>query len=237
MPTGYFFVKNLPIDQKDAADQFAIAENPYNELGIEAFGDITRYWRPGRTLHITFMEGPLESHEAVERYAIEWCKYTNISFDFRNHEQPDIRISFQASGCWSYIGTDGKLLPETESSMNFDPQEFFNDETRIAGVILHEFGHALGLLHEHQSPANGIQWNERAVLADCQRWGWSVDEVKANILSRYRAGTQTQFTQFDAKSIMIYPIPQHWTTNGYFVNANFRLSQTDKDFICTVYPF
>jgi len=33
-----------------------------------------------------------------------------------------------------------------------DSTEISDDET---GVILHEFGHALGMLHEHQSPLRG----------------------------------------------------------------------------------
>jgi len=28
------------------------------------------------------------------------------------------------------------------------------------GTAAHEFGHAIGLAHEHQNPAGGIQWNE-----------------------------------------------------------------------------
>jgi hypothetical protein len=32
--------------------------------------------------------------------------------------------------------------------------------------VLHEFGHALGLIHEHQNPVGGIQWNKPAVYAD-----------------------------------------------------------------------
>ena len=121
--------------------------------------------------------------------------------------------------------------------MNFNWQLFSGDEHHTARVVLHEFGHALGLLHEHQSPASNIQWNEQAVLADCQKWGWSFDEIHNNILSRYIAGTYTQFTRFDPKSIMLYPIPRHWTLNNYQANYNWQLSQTDKEFISEVYPF
>lgn len=32
------------------------------------------------------------------------------------------------------------------------------------GPAAHEFGHALGLAHEHQNPAGGIEWNEEVIL-------------------------------------------------------------------------
>ena len=34
------------------------------------------------------------------------------------------------------------------------------------GTAAHEFGHAIGLGHEHQNPAGGIEWNEEVVLRD-----------------------------------------------------------------------
>ena len=34
------------------------------------------------------------------------------------------------------------------------------------GTAAHEFGHAIGLAHEHQNPAGGIQWNEAVVIRE-----------------------------------------------------------------------
>ena len=40
------------------------------------------------------------------------------------------------------------------------------------GTILHEFGHALGLIHEHQSPASGgFEWDREEVLSPLLN-GW-----------------------------------------------------------------
>ena len=33
-------------------------------------------------------------------------------------------------------------------------------------VVLHEFGHALGCIHEHQAPAGGILWDQQRVMHD-----------------------------------------------------------------------
>ena len=52
-------------------------------------------------------------------------------------------------------------------------------------VILHEFGHALGLKHEHQNPAFRIQWNESAIIQHLkQSQGWSEAQIRHNVINR-----------------------------------------------------
>ena len=46
----------------------------------------------------------------------------------------------------------------------------------------------------------------------------------------------TQYTQLDKQSIMLYPIPKEFTTNGYEVGWNKFLSPVDKEFIGYTYP-
>ena len=55
----------------------------------------------------------------------------------------------------SYLGTDARRYARTgRASMNlvFDPDDPQNDDDEFHRVILHEFGHALGLIHEHMRP-------------------------------------------------------------------------------------
>ncbi len=60
-------------------------------------------------------------------------------------------------GSWSYIGTDATRLPLESFTMNLG----FIDRT----TVLHEFGHALGLIHEHQSPfKGGFEWDRDEVI-------------------------------------------------------------------------
>lgn len=33
-------------------------------------------------------------------------------------------------------------------------------------LVPHEFGHAVGLIHEHQNPEGGVPWSRDAVVAD-----------------------------------------------------------------------
>jgi hypothetical protein len=103
-------------------------------------------------------------------------------------------------------------------------------------VVLHEFGHALGLVHEHQNPIGGIQWNRPAVYDYYLRTdGWNKDQVDHNIFDTYSTD-QALYTTFDPNSIMLYAIPRELTTNGFEVGWNTGLSEMDKAFIKQVYP-
>lgn len=108
------------------------------------------------------------------------------------------------------------------------------------GVVLHEFGHALGLMHEHQNPDGGIQWNKPAVYADLKGSPnfWDEATIDHDMFDTY-AKDQINGTSLDKKSIMLYAIPMSWTTNGFGSQPNEKLSETDKNFAhnqCN-YPF
>jgi len=87
----------------------------------------------------------------------EWSTYGNISFSFQQEGTPQIRISFDPNGgSWSYVGNENSTIDHNKPTMNLGwlkGGDTISDSER--GVILHEFGHVLGLLHEHQSPLRG----------------------------------------------------------------------------------
>ena len=60
------------------------------------------------------------------------------------------------AGSWSCVGTDIMKVEPSSPTMNLswvsDTED--TDDTE-QGVILHEFGHTIGLGHEHQSPKFG----------------------------------------------------------------------------------
>jgi hypothetical protein len=111
-----------------------------------------------------------------------------------------------------------------------------DDELRR--VVLHEFGHAFGLIHEHQNPNRPIAWNRAAVIADLSGPpnNWDHETIERNIFKRYDP-EQLSSTPTDPSSIMMYPIPAAWTTDGFFAELNKELSQTDKSFIRNAYPW
>jgi hypothetical protein len=112
----------------------------------------------------------------------------------------------------------------------------FADSNRLRRTVIHEFGHAIGLLHEHSNPISGIQWNKDTMYKEYARGGWDKNTVDAQVFRVYNA-RYTNGTSYDPKSIMHYPIPRHHTLNGYSVDWNTDISEGDKKLVGMMYPF
>jgi len=199
-----------------------------------------KMWKPGRTLRVAFLDGDPKVHEKVASFAKQWMQYANITLDFVSGKAGDVRISFKEPGYWSALGTDAlveQYFPKTGPTMNFENFTTATPDAEYSRVVLHEFGHALGCIHEHSSPSGGIQWNKEVVYRELggPPNNWSKAQVDHNVFSVYSAEV-TQFTAFDSKSIMLYSFPKRWTTNGMEFTTNRELSETDKTYIASRYP-
>jgi serralysin len=193
-------------------------------------------WKPGQTLRVRFLDGDPNVQWKVQKLAHQWSEYANIKFAFGNYADAQIRISFTPGGSWSYIGTDALNLPQNQPTMNYGWLTPSSSDREFARVVLHEFGHALGCIHEHQHPEAGIPWNTAAVYSYYARTaGWSQQQTDVNIFTRYGKDI-TQYSQYDITSIMHYPIDKALTQNGFEVGWNTQLSETDKQFAREAYP-
>lgn len=193
-------------------------------------------WQPDQTLRVLLIGGTPVVREKVQKLALQWNQFSAVKLQFVTSAPAEIRASFFMNNkSWSYVGTDALKIPAHRATMNFGWLTDKSSDEEFSRVVLHEFGHALGLVHEHQNPGAAIPWDREKVYAYYAGLGWKRAEVDDNIFRLYERNT-TQFTAFDDKSIMLYAIPKSLTTNGYQVGWNTQLSPVDKRFISIVYP-
>lgn len=206
-------------------------------------------WQPGTRIRVRFIQGAPALHERVKRVAQEWTGpgMANVRLHFLDGGAggaagaggADIRIAFmQGEGSWSYLGTMSQQIAASEPTMNYGWLTPESDDDELHRVVAHEFGHALGLIHEHQNPDKPISWNRQAVIADLSGPPnhWDAETIENNIFKRYDQ-TEVSTTPTDKDSIMMYPIPASWTTDGFSVELNTGLSDADRRFIAEAYPW
>ena len=173
-----------------ARDLGRLGRNDRGESPESVF-DYARRWPQRKALKVAFMggKGTAQARKSIVEIASTWSTYCNIKFDFGfdpkkgaynewttadKQYAADIRISFDRPGFWSLVGKDSrnKLLGDKmdpdggwphQRSMNFHGYEY--NTTGLTGyaaaTVLHEFGHALGLEHEHQHPTQGCNMDFR----------------------------------------------------------------------------
>jgi hypothetical protein len=195
------------------------------------------WFRTGKTLRVRFLDGDPAVQARIPRFAEAWSAFANITFQFGTDPDAEIRISFQDPGSWSWIGTQCLSIAKDQPTMNFGWLTPATGDDEYSRVVTHEFGHAIGCIHEHQNPVAGIPWDKPVVYAyyEGPPNNWTKQEVDVNLFQRY-SKTLTQFSAFDPTSIMEYPIASQFTDGKLVVGMNEVLSAMDKGFIGGQYP-
>jgi serralysin len=224
-------------------DRFCMCVVPKKSLGGTKAAILNDYrWPVGANVTVRFLGGNQRLQDRVRAVASEWVApgMAKLYLDFRpmTEVNTNIRIAFQpGKGSWSFIGSYCRDIPEPNPTMNFGWIDANSPDQTLRSVVLHEFGHALGLIHEHQNPGHAIRWNEAAVNADLggPPNNWDRATIQHNMFDKYSPDAVTG-TDVDPKSIMMYPIPKSWTLDGFSAGFNAELSDKDKTFIRFAYP-
>jgi hypothetical protein len=267
MTAGSAIVSAQALTQRDGmpAEQFKRVQQLRNSLGADDAASRGVYfkgteWPPSyEKIKVCFFGGNKALRAKIAAIASEWMEANNaIKLDFgksknrsckTNGSGPEMqnRIGFSDPGYWSYVGVESVVYrAQTESSMNFEgfadvPADQLNDYA--IGTIRHEFGHALGLQHEHQNPKStcntDFDWDKIYTLLGEGDNGWPKEQVDFNM--RPLSGEGLVATAFNKMSVMLYAFPAQFYVNGeqsdcYIPQDNNDISQGDRDVLAGIYP-
>jgi hypothetical protein len=200
-------------------------------------GDRSRLWEPGTVIDGRFLDGSARLRDRVERTAMEWFEYTDLKLEFGNVADAPVRVSFKQPGSWSYMAKQALDVAPTEPTVNFG---WFADSDREEQrrVVLHEFGHVLGLMHEQQNPSSTINWNRKKVYEAFMGPPnhWTREQIDQQFFAIWSPGYFPLHKVFDRESIMIFPIAKELLRSGDEIGWNRELSAVDKQFAAALYP-
>ncbi|KAI3618262.1 peptidase m12a astacin [Moniliophthora roreri] len=211
-------------DSGESGGQHAVLDNKLWNIEVGKASTLA-YW---------FIGGTKNQRRAVESGMTTWEKYANVQFvGSASSQYSVIRIGFKAGeGTCSAVGTDALGIDTKKTTMNFSnladdlpasAEDFAN--------ILHELGHALGMVHEHQSPARGghVRLKEVAIYAYYKvLYGWEEKITKKNVIDPYNLS--------QVSNMSAYFIPANLNERNVRIPENLNLSDMDKAFITLSYP-
>lgn len=169
------------------------------------------------SMNLGFIDPPLESFTfGDKKYPFELFKD-----DTRNYCE---------------VNGDKCIISETDQN-----KCIINDLKKIGWIpgatVIHEFCHALGMLHEHQnSKENKIKLIPEKVIEYYRSIGMTAKDAEANVIKRYSNPDEYISSVFDPESIMLYCLPCDWVQGHNPTKPNFKLSKLDIQFLQKMYP-
>jgi hypothetical protein len=250
-------LKQLPDHEPTilAAAQRAIGINPANGLmremlaGLEESPVMTPYhlavmtgkrWPvAGVKLTVGFFGNPTAATQRmVLEQANRWNKTANVEFvQTANVEDAQVRVSFERTGYWSYLGTDILGIPKNEATLNLEDFTAATPWSEWLRVPPHEFGHSLGFPHEHMRSALVARLDPQKTIAYFWRTQrWTARETKAQVLTPVSEASLFGTPEADARSIMCYMLPGEITRDGQPIAGGADIDERDFEFVAKIYP-
>jgi|GEM_PF-6709443 len=210
-------------------------------------------WKKQRGITVAFNGGSNDLYQLIEKTANEWIALGGqLSFSFKdetgkyrkwtpNDKSPaaNIRIAFDNTGYWSLLGVLAQNVDPGDATMNFggfpnDLQKYFHGQNSAEWrtsyehtTILHEFGHAIGLSHEHfnQQCQKDLRIDTIINYLIGPPNNWSQEQARFNIDAQYYSTILAQQAgplesklitspTTDQASVMLYVFPVSYYKSG-----------------------
>ena len=197
-------------------------------------------WVPGSRLRVRFLSGDETLQSRVIRLAQIWSAYANVSFGESADDDAEIRVDFkQAAGSWSYEGPECLKVAGNEPTMNLDWVRAESPIEELESVVLHEFGHVLGLAHEHSNPDANNVWDRKKVYGSLMGPPnhWSKEIVDQMVFKTWARNRFPFRKPFDPLSVMAWSFPAEFTGGEQIFSRNVAISPGDKEFVSRLYPY
>lgn len=148
----------------DGREELAkIGKQPPSNVELAAI-DPDRLLSPSRPVSVKFLDGVIEGQRWVAETARLWtqCPDTSLQFEFFDDKgnsldgalapppSYDIRVTFEGSSYWSLVGRNPGADPNAATMQLAGLDKTHLDQNFRQRTVVHEFGHALSLHHEHR---------------------------------------------------------------------------------------
>lgn len=202
-----------------------------NKRGVAS---LDKTWPQHSVLKISLLNMTAEQKQVTKENINKWAPHTNLFFKFTDKPDGDIRITAdnKTKAAWSRVGTDAKRVPVPEPTMSIG---FDRPPASVAATIQHEFGHALGLRHEHQHPDRTLDLNKAQIYKEYESRGKERYEANHDIIRPF-IRREVKLSTYDQNSIMHYGFSESLVNDAKAISKPTQLSEGDKGFIQSVYP-
>jgi hypothetical protein len=248
-------IKTLPKNLWIDAARTAVQINPVNHPSLKGLNLImrdsapdslpgrlavltTKFWHTkGINLKVGFMDNPsTDLRKKILLHMNAWGKTANISF-VESSDNPEVRISTETKGYWSYLGTDILSVKAEEPTMSLQGFTIKIPDSEFCRVVRHETGHTIGCPHEHLRRALVDRIDpQKAIEFYRATEGWDANMVRSQVLTPIEESSLMETPEPDQNSIMCYQIPGTITKDGNPILGGTDIDEQDYEFIAKVYP-
>jgi hypothetical protein len=199
----------------------------------------SKWWgNPGVALTVSFLDTDDSAlQQRILGHMNAWQQFANVHFSLVA-SNGQVRISRIDDGYWSYLGTDLRLIPADEATMNLQAFSMDTPESEYHRVVRHETGHTLGFPHEHMRAeiVDRIDPAKAIAYFGAPPNNWPAEKVRDQVLTPLERSALNATNLADVNSIMCYSLPAEIMKDNIPVPGGLDIDALDGQFAALTYP-